>query len=177
MSSLLWACTITLLTNATFRSLPNTTLYSNDSSFYHTMYVHLAARSAELLFSEWFHSFCSDGLLLSYHHECLPLSLLPVGGAATRVQFSLLEPILLSSLPTSLKGGEGREGEGRGGEGKGGEEREGEGRGGEGREEGEGRGRGRKGREGGGEGGVGKGREGEGREGEGRGGKGGSRQV
>ena len=82
-------------------------LYSNhhDSSFYHTMYV--AARSANLLFSERFHPFCSDGLLLSYHHESLPLSLLPVGGAATGVQLALLEPVL-SSLSTSLKGEEGK---------------------------------------------------------------------
>ena len=83
-------------------------LYSNhhDSSFYHTMYV--AARSADLLFSKRFHPFCSDGLLLSCHHEHLPLSLLPVGGAATGVQLHLLEPVLLPSLPTSLRGEKGK---------------------------------------------------------------------
>ena len=74
--------------------------------------MYVAARSADLLFSKRFHPFCSDGLLLSYHHEHLPLSFLPVGGAATGVQFSLLEPVLLSSLPTSLRGGGGRGGEG-----------------------------------------------------------------
>ena len=86
-------------------------LYSShhDSSFYHTMYV--VAGSADLLFLERFHPFCFDSLL-SYHHECLPLSLLPVGGAATGVQLSLFKPILLSSLPTSLRGGE-RRGRGR----------------------------------------------------------------
>ena len=55
------------------KNLSTAMLYSNhhDSSFDHTMYV--AARSADPLFSERFHPFCSDGLLLSYHHEHLPL--------------------------------------------------------------------------------------------------------
>ena len=69
--------------------------------------MYVAAGSTELLFSEQFHPFCSDGLLL-YHHEHLPLSFLPVGGAATGVQLHLLEPVLLSSLPTSLRGEEGK---------------------------------------------------------------------
>ena len=39
------------------------------------------------------------GLLLLYHH---------VGGAAAGVQLPLLEPVFLSSLPTSLRGEEGK---------------------------------------------------------------------
>ena len=68
---------------------------------------YIAVGSADLFFPERFYPFCSDTLLLSYHHECLSLSLLPVGGAAAGVQLPLLEPILLSSLPTSLKEGRG----------------------------------------------------------------------
>ena len=65
--------------------------------------MNLAVGSADLFFPERFHPFCSDSLLLSYHHECLSLSLLPVGGAAAGVQFPLLETILLPPLPTSLR--------------------------------------------------------------------------
>ena len=94
--------------------------------------MNIAVGSADLFFPERFHPFRSDGFLLSYHHECLSLSLLPVGGTAAGVQLPLLEPILLPPLPTSLRkcvcvyvcvcvcvcvcvwgGGEGYEGEGR----------------------------------------------------------------
>ena len=65
--------------------------------------MNIVAGSADLFFPERFHPFGPDSLLLSYHHECLSLSLLPVGGAAAGVQLPLLEPILLPPLPTSLR--------------------------------------------------------------------------